>query len=242
MGWDGLVATLATRAACWLHLLHFSQPGRWLDRTPAGTLCSSAPLRPVWLHCPLAAGHGPTFARTLTQVCSGWRRGIGGERSTLQRLRFTCLELVASSSGDGSSSRSSGGVPAASTTAPSSQAQRQRAGLPWLVRQSVAAGNVAATVAAARWLDRGQAERRPTCPHNAAAAALAAGAWYGGCEAAAGAVAAASSADAAAGISEAARLWRAASKLGHPEAQWRLGWAHYKARARSASASACRAA
>ncbi|KAI7836914.1 hypothetical protein COHA_009246 [Chlorella ohadii] len=30
------------------------------------------------------------------------------------------------------------------------------------------------------------------------------------------------------GSDEAARYWRKAAKLGHPEGQWKLGWAHYK--------------
>lgn len=178
------------------------------------------------LHVSLAPGHSANAGRTLTQVCSGWRRGLGEERSALQQLRFNQLELQ-----QGGSSSDSGGGSSGSRSAR----------LPWLVERSVRAGNVAATVAAARWTERCQLQQHGrTGPQlsarAAAAAARAAGTWYGGCEAAASAVAAAAAGGAASseGAADAARYWKKAAKLGHPEAQWKLGWGHYKVRCNQA--------
>lgn len=152
------------------------------------------------------AGHSSELARALSQVCGSWRRGLAEERAALARLRFTRLEHTAGSG----------------AAAPVQ--------LPWLVHQAVKAGNVAATVAAARWLDRQPGRpQRPVCPRTAAATAYAAGTWYRGCEAAVAAVASASAtAVPRGGDADAARYWSRGAKMGHPEAQWRLGFAHYK--------------
>ena len=174
---------------------------------------------------PVPAGHSSSFARSLSQVCTGWRRGLGEERAALQRLRFSRLELLPAPCGSGSSS----------TAAAARQPGRSgHPTLPWLVQQAVQAGNVAATVAAARWLEhqqapgRGQGGRRPAGPRSAAAAAALSGTIYNSCIAAAAAVQAAAAAAGPPYPDEAARYWRKAAKLGHPEAQWKLGWGHYK--------------
>lgn len=179
--------------------------------------------------CPrlVPAGHSSLVARTLSQVCTSWRRGLGEERAALQQLRFSRLELLPTPGSGGNS---------ATAGAARQPGRTSRPALPWLVQQAVKAGNVAATVAAARWLERQQGpgrepgSRRPTAPRSAAAAAALAGTWYNGCIAAAAAVQAAAAAGAAdsAYPAEAARHWRKAAKLGHPEAQWKLGWGHYK--------------
>lgn len=155
----------------------------------------------------------------MSQVCSSWRQALGQERTALQHLRFSRLEHLPGRSG-------------------SSSGSNNIVELPWLVQQAVKAGNVAATVAAARWLERRQGQRQGRSrasgstgagPASAAVAALA-GTWYNSCVAAAAAVQAASAAGAVGGRGhdEAARFWRKAAKLGHPEGQWKLGWGHYK--------------
>ncbi|PRW60596.1 cobalamin biosynthesis [Chlorella sorokiniana] len=201
-----------------------------LDRSPW------ADLQPEMLAVVLAqAGHSSSLARTVSQVCTSWRRGLGEERTALQQLRFTRLELLpARDSNSSSSSSSSAGGPDAAASAQSCSDQIE---LPWLVQQAVKSNNVAATVAAARWLERRKMQRQgrgrrggsgSSGPASATVAALA-GTWYNSRVAAAAAVqAAAVGAAGEHGLDEAARYWRKAAKLGHPEGQWKLGWAHYK--------------
>jgi len=174
------------------------------------------------------------LARTISQVCSGWRRSLGEERTALQQLRFARLDLLPERDSSSSSSSSRGGSTDAGAQQRTGSAQAE---LPWLVQQAVKAGNVSATVAAARWLERRQRQHQGrgrrggssrTGPASAAVAALA-GTMYNSCVAAAAAVqAAAAGAAGEHGSDEAARYWRKAAKLGHPEGQWKLGWAHYK--------------
>ena len=177
---------------------------------------------------PCCAGHSSHTARTLSQVCSSWRQGVAAERSALRQLRFSRLEPRAAGSCGNGSSQASSALSGAGAERSSSSGGFQ---LPWLVEQAVKAGNVAASVAAARYLERqGQDGVLPQSTPGSAAALRAAGTWYGAeSEAAAlrrgaGAAAARSSGMAA----QAARYWARAAKAGHPEAQWKLGLGHYK--------------
>ena len=156
------------------------------------------------------AGHCCGTARLLSQVCAGWQRGVATERSALRALHFSQLEWHAPA---GCGQAGSGG-----------QSGARAAHLPWLVHHAIKAGNVAATLVAARYLE-GSCAGGATTPCSATSATAAA-TWYGSepeavpqqrasCGAARGAAA------------EAARLWARAAKAGHPEAQARRGVAAY---------------
>jgi hypothetical protein len=196
-----------------------------------------AELQPELLAAVLAAtGHSPDTARVVSQVCSAWRQGLGGERGTLRLLHFQKLELQSSSAsresgssiGEGSSKEGSRGSSRGSSGG-------SRPALPWLLELAVKAGNVAATVAAARFLEqRGRLRSNQPPADAAASAARAAATWYGASGAEAAEAAGAGTPAWACGPGDdAARYWVRAAKAGHPEAQWRLGWGHYKVRQRA---------
>ncbi|PSC67554.1 hypothetical protein C2E20_8786 [Micractinium conductrix] len=190
-----------------------------------------------------AAGHSPHTARAASQVCRGWREGLGQERATLQLLRFTRLTpqppaaggSASGSSGsgrDGTASSSAGSGSSGSDSSSSSIGPR----LPWLVERATKAGNVAATVTAARHLEgRLQQRQGPGAGASAAGTSAAAAAtWYayGGGPAAAGAGGAPDrvvrAGRSCGSEAEVERAWARAAKLGHPEGQWRVGYWHYK--------------
>lgn len=209
-----------------------------LDRSPW------ADLQPEVLGLVLhQAGQGAETARAASQVCRSWRQGLAGERGALQRLRFAALRWRGGDAGcsDSCGAGSAAGASNGGCTSSSQAAGSGRSGgsastgcgdlrLPWLVQLAVKAGNLAATVAAARFLEgrlralHPQHEPRLQARRGAGeewAAAVDAASWHGR----------AARAGHAGGLeADLARLWAKAAKLGHPEAQWKVGYAHYKVR------------
>lgn len=175
-------------------------------------------LQPELLAAVLAqAGHSATTARTLCQVCPAWRQGLAGERGAMRQLRFACLHRLPAPQAAGNSSSSAG-----------SSGRRAAAPLlPRLLELAIQAGNVTGTVLAARHLEQQQLALlggssgfgSGSCGEDHGAAT-----WYGSSRRAGRA----GVAGGPAGQSDAARLWCKAAKLGHPEAQWKLGFARYK--------------
>ncbi|KAL4421539.1 hypothetical protein ABPG75_010830 [Micractinium tetrahymenae] len=211
-----------------------------LDQFPWGDL------QPEVLALVLAqAGHGAEAARAVGQVCRGWRQGLAGERGALQRLRFATLRWLGgedatagSCSGGSGADGSGGGIGGGAWAVCSSSSGGSGGGvqLPWLVQLAVKAGNVAATVAAARFLETRL--RTQLAPHERLRRHLLEGQQGGGGgqappggDAASGhgpAVHAGRAGHAGRHEADLARLWAKAAKLGHPEGQWKVGYAHYK--------------
>lgn len=204
-----------------------------------------ADLQPEVLGMILAqAGHGAELARAASQVCRSWRQGLAAERGALQQLRFATLRWLGDdaagcdSCSPGSSVAGRSGRCGRDTGAldSSSSSRRSSSGgslghaqvqLPWLVQLAVKAGNLAATVAAARFLEstlwalqahHASEKQAQQSGGDECLPAREAASWRGH----------AGLAGHAGHEADLARLWARAAKLGHPEGQWKIGYAHYK--------------